>query len=149
MPITAGQWDELCIAIGRSDLIVDERFAALKERSKNADALHDIFTAWTSERTKHEVMKILGDAGVPCSACLDTEELHSDPHLVDRGFIHHIDHPGHGEVPLLGFAPRLSESDVAIERAPLLGEHTDDVLVQELGLDTEEITALRQSGIVA
>ena len=149
MPITGGQWDELCVAIGRSDLIVDARFAALDERSKNADALHDIFTAWTSERTKHEVMKILGDAGVPCSACLDTEELHSDPHLIDRGFIHHVDHPGHGEVPLLGFAPRLSESDVAIERAPLLGEHTDDVLVQELGLDTEKITALRQSGIVA
>jgi len=111
--------------------------------------LHDIFTAWTSERTKHDVMQILGDAGVPCSACLDTEELHSDPHLVERGFIHHIDHPGHGEVPLLGFAPRLSESEVEIERAPLLGEHTDDVLAEELGLETKEITALRQSGIVA
>ena len=149
MPITAGQWDELCVAIGRSDLIVDERFAGLEERRENADALHDIFTAWTSERTKHDVMQILGDAGVPCSACLDTEELHSDPRLVERGFIHQIDHPGHGEVPLLGFAPRLSESEVEIERAPLLGEHTDDVLAEELGLETKEITALRQSGIVA
>ena len=75
--------------------------------------------------------------------------MHSDPHLVERGFIHQIDHPGHGEVPLLGFAPRLSESDVEIERAPLLGEHTDDVLAEELGLETKKITALRQSGIVA
>ena len=51
-------------------------------------------------------------------------------------------------VPLLGFAPRLSESSVPIERAPLLGEHTDEVLGQELGLDATALAELRAAGVV-
>ena len=82
------------------------------------------------------------------SATLATHELHTDPQLVERGFVKTIDHPMHGEVKLLGFAPRLSESDVPIGRAPLLGEHTDDVLTEELGLKPEEIRTLRENGVL-
>ncbi len=148
MPVTAGHWDELCAAIDRADLIVDPRYETVQSRFANGGELYEEFAKWTRERTKHEVMQILGEAGVPCSATLDTQELHTDPHLVERGFIKTIDHPMHGEVKLLGFAPRLSESDVPIDRAPLLGEHTDEVLTEELGLAPEEIRTLRQDGVL-
>ena len=54
----------------------------------------------------------------------------------------------HGEVPLLGFAPRMSNSDVPLRVAPQLGEHTDSVLSEELGLGAAEISSLRESGFI-
>ena len=148
MPVTAGHWDELCIAIGRPDLLVDARFARGEDRIANGEALYEEFAKWTVKRTKQEVMETLGAAGVPCSACLDTAELHTDRHLVARGFVKTVDHPMHGEVPLLGFAPRLSASDVQIHAAPLLGEHTDEVLTADLDLAPGEIESLRNAGVL-
>ena len=117
-------------------------------RLQHHEALYEIFAEWTRARTKFEVMKLLGEAGLPCSAVMDTKELHVDPHLTERGFINRIDHPVHGEVPLLGFAPRLSGSDVPVERAPLLGEHTEQIMSTELGLASGDIQALRDEGIL-
>ena len=148
MPITDGHWDDLCVAIERPDLLVDERFADLPTRAANEAALYEEIAQWTRRYTKHEVMSALGAAGVPCSACLDTAELHTDPHLTERGFVHALDHPFHGEVPLLGFAPRLSASEVPLRRAPLLGEHTSEVLGGELGLAAGELDALREAGAI-
>ena len=148
MPVTEGHWDELCVAMGMPELLVDERFANVEQRLAHGEALYEIFGAWTGEQTKYEVMAVLGAAGVPCSACLDTRELHEDPHLLERGFVHQVDHPVHGTVPLLGFAPRLSASEVPLRRAPLLGEHSDEVLSQELGLDAQALARLRADGVV-
>ena len=148
MPITAGHWDDLCVALERPDLLVDERFTDMQARIAHGATLYEEVAQWTRERTKQEVMETLGGAGVPCSACLDTRELHTDPHLVARGFVHTVDHPMHGAVRLLGFAPRMSESDVPIARAPLLGEHTAEVLAGELGLESDNLDGLRQAGVI-
>ena len=148
MPITDGHFDELCIATGMPELVLDERFQGMQNRIENSEVLYQMFTDGTRQYTKHEVMKILGEAGVPCSACLDTEELHHDPHLVARGFVKPIDHPVHGNVPLMGFAPQLSASEVPIERAPLLGEHTDEILAEDLGLDPATLGGLRSEGVL-
>ena len=148
MPITAGQWDEICAVIDRPDLIVDERFANPRDRLEHRDEVYEIFSSWTSERTKVEAMEAMAEAGVPCSAVLDTAELHSDRHLVERGFVHHLDLPMHGEVPLLGFAPRLSKSDVPMTAPPLLGEHTREVLAADLGLAVDDLDALADEGAI-
>ena len=146
--VTARHWDALCLAIDRLDLVRDPRFETDRARVENGAALYEAIASWTRERTKHEVMARLGEAGVPCSAVLDSADLHDDPHLVARGFVHTIDHPKHGPVRLLGWAPRMSDSSVPIERAPLLGEHTDEVLSAELGVDADELRNLRDAGIV-
>jgi len=88
-------------------------------------------------------MRELGEAGVPCAATMDTKELYDDPHLNERGFVKTLPHPEQGEVRLLGFAPRLSGSPVEMRPPPSLGEHTDAVLTEELGLDAERLAALR------
>lgn len=149
MPVTSGHWDVLCSAIGKAEFLVDERFADVMKRREHAQELFDEIAEWTGERTKHEAMKILGEAGVPCSAIFDTQELHEDEHLTSRGFVKHIDHLKHGVVPLLGFAPRMSGSDVEIVRAPLLGEHTDEVLATELGISDEQLADLKAGGAIA
>jgi formyl-CoA transferase len=118
------------------------------ERLTNGDALYEEIAGWTRQHAKAEVMRRLGEAGVPCSANFDTQDLFADPHLRERGFIHTLDHPEHGEVPLLGFAPRMSASEVPMQRAPLLGEHSDEVLEQELALPASECQRLREAGVI-
>lgn len=148
MPITAGHWDALCTALERTDLIVDERFADPFTRRIHQEELYDLICEWTKARTKREAMKVLGEAGVPCSAVLDTQELHDDPHLNSRNFVKTVDHVGYGEVPLLGFAPRMSESEVELTAAPLLGQHSQEFLSQELAIDEERFEQLRRDGVV-
>lgn len=146
--VTARHWDTLCLSIDRPDLITDPRFDTSIARVENGEALYEEIAAWTRERTKREAMEHLGKAGVPCSAVLDTVDLHDDAHLNERGFVHTIEHPEHGSVRLLGWAPRMSGSHVPIERAPLLGEHTEEVLAAELGVGADEVRALREAGVV-
>ena len=148
MPVNQDHWDALCAAIDRGDLLLDERFASTRGRIDNGAALYEEIASFTRERTKYEAMEAIAAAGVPCSACLDTRELHHDRHLVERGFVQPMELPVHGEVPMLGFAPRLSESRVPMRRPPRLGEHTDEVLRAELGLDQTALVPLREAGVI-
>ncbi|MBW2423780.1 MAG: CoA transferase [Deltaproteobacteria bacterium] len=149
LTVTPRHIDRFFLAIERPDLITDERFDSEQGRLENAEQLSEEIACWTRERRKHEVMSLLGAAGIPCSATFDTMDLFDDPHLNERGFVHTVTHPTAGEVRLLGFAPRMSRSQVPIERPPGLGEHTDAVLGEELGLDAERLKALRAAGAIA
>lgn len=93
-------------------------------------------------------MQLIAKAGVPASKVFDTKDLFEDPHLQERGFIHEIDHPVHGDIRLLGWPPRMSESEAEITVAPQLGEHTTEVMVADLGLAEEEIHELQKQGIL-
>ena len=146
--VTDRHWDALCLAIERPELVADPRFATGALRGENGQALVAEITAWTTQHSKYDVMKKLGDRGVPCSAILDTRDLYRDEHLRERGFIEHVEHPELGEVPILGFPTRMSESHVELKRAPLLAEHSDEVLRADLGLADEDLAALREEGIL-
>jgi formyl-CoA transferase len=142
-------WQSLCRAMGREDLLSDERFVRGAARHENAAALYEEIAKWTREHTKHEVMAILGKAGVPCSAVLATRDLFEDPHLQARGFVQRVQHPARGNVPLLGWPARLSKSAVPIRPAPLLGQHTCEVLREDLALGEAELERLLEQGVVA
>jgi formyl-CoA transferase len=149
LTVTAPHMDKFFMASDRPDLVTDARFATEEARVANSPALHDEIEKWTRARTKHEVMKELGDAGVPCAATMDTVDLYEDPHLNQRGFIKTLPHPELGEVRMLGFAPRMSESRVDMQPPPDLGEHTDAVLAAELGLDADRLAMLRAEKAIA
>ncbi|MFP6823118.1 MAG: CoA transferase [Pseudomonadales bacterium] len=148
MPVTQGHWDELCAAMDRGDLLIDPRFETNRGRAQNGAALYEEISNWTAERTKYEAMETIAGAGVPCSACLDTGELHHDKHLTSRGFIHEMDLPVHGTVPMLGFAPRMSQSSVDMTQPPRLGQHTDELLAAELDLSEDMLSKLRDDGVI-
>ena len=147
MPITERHWESLCAAMGRPELRKDPRFHSPMWRIRNQRALREEISSWTSSHTKSEALAILGAAGIPCGACLDTNEVLSDAHLIERGFIQELDLPVHGKVKMPGFAPRLSESQVPITRPPRLGEHTNELLRTELALTDAELEAMQIAGV--
>jgi formyl-CoA transferase len=142
-------WDALAAAIGQPELSEDPRFNTDAARLENAADLYEIVAAWTSQQTKHEAMRILGEAGVPVGKNFDTRDLFHDEHLTQRGFVHELHHPEHGAIRLLGWAPRMSASSVPIQRAPLMGEHSDEVLAADLGLTPDRLTELHEAGVVS
>lgn len=146
---TPRMWDQLCAALGRPDLASDPRFKGWLLRHENGAALYQEIASWTREHTKHEAMRILAEAGVPCSAVLDTRDLFQDPQLAARGFVKRVTHEVLGEVPILGSPFRLSQSEVELRAAPVLGRHTDEVLREDLGLSDSDLRALHASGVVA
>ncbi|MBY0400964.1 CoA transferase, partial [Myxococcota bacterium] len=149
LAVTSTHIDKLFMAIDRTDLISDPRFDTNEKRMARTPELHDEIEKWTRARTKQEVMRELGEAGVPCAATMDTAEVYDDPHLNARGFVKTIEHPQLGPVRMLGFAPRLSANDVPLVRPPTLGEHTDSVLKAELGFDAARLGKLRASEAIA
>src|SRR5581483_9102751 len=108
---------------------------------------NEIIGTWTRQRDKYEVMRILGDAGVPCGACQDTGEVLADPHLKARDMIVDVDFPTRGTYQTVGCPVKLSDSPAAVSRPPLLGEHTAELLAELCGLDRDEVERLRGAGV--
>src|SRR5438067_7556271 len=134
--------------MGRPELADDPRFANAAERWENREALNAIIEEWTGTRTKHDVMRLLGDAGVPCGAVQDTGEVLADPHLKAREMIVDVDYPTRGTYKTVGCPVKLSDSPVAVTRPPLLGEHTADLLNELCGVSPDEVAKLRGDGVV-
>ncbi len=133
--------------IGRPDLIKPDATRTISR--DEGDEIRQAIEAWTSQRTKFEVMDKMREVGVPSGPVLDSGEIFANEHLRERGMLVDIEHPTRGPMTLLGCPIRLSESPAVHRRAPLLGEHTAEVLAEELGLAATEVEALAQSGIVS
>jgi len=142
-------WPAFSKTIGREDLTDDSKFATHAARWENRDELNLIIEEWTSQRTKHEVMKQLGDAGVPSGACQDTGEVLEDPHLIAREMIVDVDYPQRsGKYKTVGCPIKLSDSIAEITRPPELGEHSGDLLQDIAGISPEEVAKLREDGVI-
>jgi formyl-CoA transferase len=142
MCTTTRMVDALFTAIDRPDLLLDERFATPQARARHGDELDAEIAKWTSQRTKFEVMEYMGPRGVPAGAVYDSNDILTDRHMNARGYILTYEHPGRGTVQMPGQPIRLSASHVEVVPAPLLGQHTAEVLSAELGLSDEEIAAI-------
>ena len=146
---TTRMWDSLCVAIDRPDLVIDPRFENEWDRREQRRR------AQGRDRRLDDAAHQMGGDGParriwasPPAPCSTRTTCSTTPHFEERGFVHTLDHPEHGKIRLLGWAPRLSRSHVPMRRAPFLGEHTGEVLSDDLGLDTTEMQALEAAGIV-
>ncbi len=148
MAVNPRMWKSLSEAIGQPDLMEDPRFSTYMDRLENSAALFEIISNWTGQRTKKEAMEIFAEAGICASQVNETSDLFTDQHLLARGFIHELEHAEHGDIKLLGWPARMSKSEVEIKAAPLLGEHTDEVMAEDLGLKQEDIDSLRKEGAI-
>ena len=140
-------WPAVVRVLERPELAEDPRFKTPEARWENRAALDAIVEAWTRQRGKHEVMRLMGEAGVPCGACQDTGEVLADPHLRAREMIVDVDYPGRGTYQTVGCPIKLSASPVTVHRPPLLGEQTEDLLSELCGLAREDLKRLHEDGI--
>ena len=142
------QWERLLKAIGRADLFADPRFATPESRYENREEIDKIIANWTKDKTKHEAMEILGKAGVPAGAVLSTLDITKDSYLKKRGTIVTIHHPERGKITIPGNSIKLSNSKVTIEPAPLLGEHTKEILSEYCDLTDGEFEKLKEKEVI-
>ncbi|RBW68572.1 CaiB/BaiF CoA transferase family protein [Bacillus taeanensis] len=143
------QWHSLLRVMGREDLLADARFQTNVDRSANTKLVDEIVTSWTSNKKKLEVSDVLIEANVPHAPVLSIDEVADDPHLKYRKMIREIEHPEVGKIRVPGSPIRLSESPLEeVVAAPLLGEHTDEVLQEMLGLSEDQLKLLHQKNII-
>ncbi len=142
-------WQALLKVMGMPELAEDPRFKTNDDRWKNRLALDEIVGAWTRQHGKHEVMRMLGDAGVPCGACQDTTEVLDDPHLKARDMIVDVREPVSGKTyRTVGCPIKLSDSPVEVTNPPKLGEQTGALLAELCGVSAEDLRRLKESGVV-
>lgn len=144
-------WERLLAAMGRPDLATDPRFADPLERlqPEHWPAFMAIFQDWLDRHTRSEAMATMQAHGVPLTAVHPPSGVLTDPHFRARGYFVDVHHPEAGTLPYTREPFRMAASPAApIRRAPLLGEHTETVLQQRLGLSNAEITELRQQGVI-
>jgi formyl-CoA transferase len=139
-------WDRLLKLIGREDLIGDALYATPADRVEREPEVDAVIAAWTRHHTKHEAMRLIGDAGIPAGAVLDTMELQNDPSFEQRGIMQVMHHKVHGDFKMPGWPVRVDGKPSRIAPSPVLGEHTDDVLGTWLGLSEADIASLRRDG---
>ncbi|BBZ02655.1 isomerase [Mycolicibacterium chitae] len=138
-----------CRLVGREDLFDDPRYADDDLRWQRSEELNGIMGQWCADKTKAEIMAALEAAKLPAAPMLTTQDVLEDPHVEAMGFLQRVPFPGTAkDVPLIETPFRMSATPGEIRtRAPLLGEHTDEVLA-EIGYGRGEIEELRAREIV-
>ena len=144
------QFRRMTAVIAAAHLANDERFSTNKDRVRHYDALRVELRAIFSTWTRDDIVRALASGGVPCGAVRSVTETLADPQLTAREMIVPLEHPIAGHVRVLGNPLKLSHTPTEIRTPPpALGQHTDAILRQDVGLSDDEIAELRQSGAVA
>jgi len=141
-------WRRLLKVIGREDLIGNEHYASPQARAERADEVNAMISEWTRKHTKHECMEIIGAAGVPAGAVLDTLELYNDPTFEQREIMQTIQHPVVGPFKMVGWPVRFEGKPPPVASSPLLGQNNEEVLSAWLGLDRDAIGGLKSGGVI-
>jgi crotonobetainyl-CoA:carnitine CoA-transferase CaiB-like acyl-CoA transferase len=141
-------WQRLLEVIGRKDLAGDPRFDTAVARLEHEHEVDEMISAWTRRHDKREAMRILGAAGVPAGAIFDTMELTKDADFDRRGIMQTMQHPAAGAFKMPGWPVRFNGVTPKVETSPLLGQHTNDILTDWLGLDEGQIAQLGKDNII-
>lgn len=147
---TNEEWKRLTEIIGRPDAGVDARLVSIHGRIEHHDEIDAMISAWTSSRAPVEVAHALQNAGIAAGWVQNPIDHLEDPNLAARGSWEQIDHPVSGRHPFLtNRVARLSATPVTrTRRAPLLGEHTDEICRDILGMGDDTIADLRERKVI-
>ena len=142
------EWRSLCSVVGPS-LADDLRFTDVDGRKASEDALDAALSAWTTRHDRWWITRELQAVGVPAFPSMSPRDLAADQHLQARGFLERHEHPEVGRRVHAGIPWLLSCGPNGVRTpAPLLGQHTNEVLTDLLGLDDAEIDELRRDGVI-
>ena len=142
-------WTRLCKVMGREDLIGDSRFDTPAGRTERRAEVDAIVTEWTLKHDKHTAMNLVSSATIPSGAVLDTRELSDDKSFQDRKIRQTMKHPAVGDYVMSGWPVRFGGTPPAVGPAPLLGEHSGNILADWLKMDKDAIGALKSEKVIA
>ena len=137
-----------CRAAAEPDWKTKEGYATPPERLDKLTEIFGRIEQWTMTKTKFEVMDICNPLNIPVGPILSMKEIAEDEGLRATGTIVEVDHPERGAYLSVGCPIKLSDSPVDVERSPLLGEHTEEILTKVLGYEGEELERIKASGAV-
>jgi crotonobetainyl-CoA:carnitine CoA-transferase CaiB-like acyl-CoA transferase len=143
LTISDSEFQGLARALGRPELIGDPRFSTVATRMENVDALADIVALETGRVNSEEICSRLAAEGVPAAPIRMQSRIHEDPQVIANGLLLELEHAQCGPIRVPGPVARFTSTPSEVRRlAPLLGEHTDEVLT-EIGVTPEELASLR------
>jgi formyl-CoA transferase len=140
-------WTRLLKIIGREDLADDPRFATGHDRAAHEKEIDAIVGEWTRQHDKREAMEKLIAVGVPSGAVFDTMELQNEPSFAERGLMQVMQHPN-GDFKMATWPVRVDGKPPTLKPSPLLGQHSEEVLHEWLGIDAAGIAALKGEGVL-
>ena len=143
------QWSSLCEALGKPEWADDPELTTMEGRVREHDRIDAFLDGWCRDKTADDVVGLLWDAGVPVGRVIQPHFQPNLPQLASRGFFEDLDHPVAGTARYCTLPMTFSRGPARrhVRHAPLLGEHTDQLL-GELGLTRSEIDALSEEGII-
>jgi formyl-CoA transferase len=144
----AAAWGNVCDVIGEPDWKTAEGYAKPSERLDKLNQIFDRIEQWTMTKTKFEVMDTCNPVNIPVGPILSMKEISEDEGLYATGTLVKVPHPERGEYLSVGCPIKLSDSSVEVERSPLLGEHTKEILEDVLGYSGDELDRVIGSGAV-
>jgi crotonobetainyl-CoA:carnitine CoA-transferase CaiB-like acyl-CoA transferase len=149
LALEPGQWNGLVSAMGDPEWAQIDMFQDMFSRAQNSDVIYPMIEEWTMQHGKFELMEKCQAAGCPVTAVFTVGEAAASEHLRAREYFVEIEHPLLGTVRGLGAPFKLPASPGGPTRpAPLLGQHTDEVLTERLGFDATAIASLRSQGAI-
>ena len=140
-------WRRLCGIIGRPELSDDPEYVDRDKRASHAAEVDEMVVAWTRQHTKHEAMQILGAAGIPAGAVMDTGDLLAEPTFEARGIMQTMQHPN-GTMRRPTFPVRFDGKPPKIQPSPLLGQHNAEVFGSWIGMSAGDIEGLKADDVV-
>jgi crotonobetainyl-CoA:carnitine CoA-transferase CaiB-like acyl-CoA transferase len=147
--VTERHWESLVKSIEREDLINAPGFENTVSRAKNMEVVDGIISSWTENKQKWWIAELLKKAHVPSAPVQSIAEVANDPHLLARKMIREVTHPIAGKTKVPGTPIKLSNSPLEeVTPAPLIGEHTEEILKEMIGFNNEEINEFKEKGII-
>src|SRR6187401_1714127 len=140
-------WGEICDLIGKPEWKTDPDYATPNARLPRLKASFATIEQWTMNQTKFEVMEKCNAVDIPVGPILSMKEIAEEPSLRETGTVVEVDHPTRGKYLTVGNPIKLSDSPCEVQRSPLLGEHTDEIL-KVLGYSASDMAEIKGSGAI-
>jgi formyl-CoA transferase len=141
-------WEAICDLIGKPEWKTDPDYAKPPARLPRLKHIFATIEAWTTTKTKFEVMDLCNEHDIPVGPILSMKEIAEEKSLRDTGTVVEVDHPTRGPYLTVGNPIKLSDSPCQVKRSPLLGEHTVEILTKVLGYSKKDVVAITASGAI-
>ena len=146
--VTASQWEILCDWMGKPEFKEDPNFISGPDRAENYDLLNAHLISWLVEHDQEELFREAQKRKLPFGIPVNSEMLLDSDHLKERGYFVEVDHPETGKVRYPGAQVKMGDTPYELKRAPLLGEHNDEIYRDHLGYSEKDIENFHAQGVI-